>query len=401
LTIHSHITFACLAIVSVQVREKAAITCRVASSFTRIGHLDLFARRAEQKNKASASKNKQRFDTSTNEWKELEELIWHACYREYKAEAYDPFIEQNDIAGAAEVLLQKSAEGISSMVAGWLRVGFAQGNFNADNCLVGGKTMDYGPFGFLEEYNPLFAKWTGSGQHFGFLNQPSAGYANYNILVQSVVPVICAARGNDNVDETTKEFTDAAADLFQGKSVETFRIKLGFEAEHDAGDTVWASLEPLLLKSRTDWTVFFRQLAYVMKEFPILSSSDFKGMLAILEGDESARPGSSAFYEPLSEEHRAEWLTWLGEWRQALALSMNDDHSIYDRMRLVNPKFVLREWMLVEAYSDAATGEEKTLRDMYELIQHPYDEGSPHESERYYRRAPDEVLNAGGTAFMS
>ena len=378
-------------------REKAAITCRVASSFTRIGHLDLFARRAEQKSKAS----KKRFDTSTNEWKELEELIWHACYREFKAEAYDPFIEQNDIAGAATVLLQKSAEGISSMVAGWIRVGFAQGNFNADNCLVGGKTMDYGPFGFLEEYNPLFAKWTGSGQHFGFLNQPSAGYANYNVLVQSVVPVICAARGDDDVDETMKEFTDTAAELFQGKSDETFRLKLGFEAEHDVGDTVWASLEPFLLKSRTDWTVFFRQLAYVMKEFPDLASSDFKGMLAMLEGDESARPGSSAFYEPLSEEQREEWLTWLGEWRQALALSVDDDNSIYERMRLVNPKFVLREWMLVEAYSDAANGEEKTLRDMYELIQHPYDEGSPHESERYYRRAPDEVLHAGGTAFMS
>lgn len=44
------------------------------------------------------------------------------------------------------------------MVSNWVRVGFAQGNFNADNCLVGGKTMDYGPFGFMEEFHPLFAK---------------------------------------------------------------------------------------------------------------------------------------------------------------------------------------------------------------------------------------------------
>jgi uncharacterized protein YdiU (UPF0061 family) len=70
-------------------------------------------------------------------------------------------------------------------------------------------------------------------------------------------------------------------------------------------------------------------------------------------------------------------------------------------MRLANPNFVLREWMLVEAYSDAAKGQEDTSRDMYELIQHPYDEGSTQESERYYRRAPDSVLLAGGTVFMS
>jgi uncharacterized protein YdiU (UPF0061 family) len=81
------------------VRERAAITCRVASSFTRIGHLDLFARRAT-KNRKGVIKKLYQYDTSTNEWKELEELIWHACYREFRAEAYDPFIEQNDIASA-------------------------------------------------------------------------------------------------------------------------------------------------------------------------------------------------------------------------------------------------------------------------------------------------------------
>jgi uncharacterized protein YdiU (UPF0061 family) len=129
------------------------------------------------------------------------------------------------------------------MIADWIRVGFAQGNFNADKCLIGGKTMDCGPFGFLEEYDPLFAQWTGSGQHFGFLNQPSAGYVNYNILVQSVVPVICAAQEDEDVDGTMKEFMATAADLFQEKGSEIFRVKLGFEADHDVGDTIWASLE--------------------------------------------------------------------------------------------------------------------------------------------------------------
>jgi hypothetical protein len=59
-----------------------------------------------------------------------------------------------------------------NLVTGWLRVGFCQGNFNADNCLVGGRTMDYGPFGWMDEYDPGFAKWVGSGEHFAFMNQP-------------------------------------------------------------------------------------------------------------------------------------------------------------------------------------------------------------------------------------
>jgi serine/tyrosine/threonine adenylyltransferase len=95
------------------------------------------------------------------EWKELEQLVWHACYREFRDEAYTPFVDKNDIASAATVMLERSAERLAQMTSEWIRVGFCQGNFNADNCLVGGHTMDYGPFGFMEEYNPLFAKWTG------------------------------------------------------------------------------------------------------------------------------------------------------------------------------------------------------------------------------------------------
>lgn len=112
---------------NILISEKAAITCRVAPSFMRIGHLDLFARRAEKASMENAEKTDKRFDTTTNQWKELEDLIWHACYREFKEEAYDPFFESKDIEKAATVLLNKSAEGISKMVAGWIRVGFAQG----------------------------------------------------------------------------------------------------------------------------------------------------------------------------------------------------------------------------------------------------------------------------------
>jgi uncharacterized protein YdiU (UPF0061 family) len=123
---------------NIMVEEKMAITCRVAPSFMRVGHVDLFARRVEDK--AVQTADSVLYDNSCREWKELEEIIWHACFREYKETAYDPFFEKGDLASATRVLLEESAERLAEMVANWVRVGFTQGNFNADNCLVGGRT---------------------------------------------------------------------------------------------------------------------------------------------------------------------------------------------------------------------------------------------------------------------
>lgn len=119
------------------IREPCAITCRVATSFTRIGHLDLFARRAEKTSMENADKTDSRYDTSTLEWKELEDMVWHACYREFREEAYDPYIENKDIEQAATVLLNKSVEKLATMVTNWIRVGFAQGNEELKHAQIG------------------------------------------------------------------------------------------------------------------------------------------------------------------------------------------------------------------------------------------------------------------------
>lgn len=96
-------------------QEPAAITCRVATSFTRIGHVDLFARRMERATKiAQQAGSKSLYYTESEEWKELEKIIWHACFREYRDTAYTPYKESGDLAAAATVLLNESAERLAT-----------------------------------------------------------------------------------------------------------------------------------------------------------------------------------------------------------------------------------------------------------------------------------------------
>ena len=421
------------------VEEPNAITCRVSPSFVRVGHLDVFARRATA-------------TTDNTEdpvvWKELEQLLWHACFREYPSTCYDPFHDTNDIVSASKCLLQHSMDGISTMVAEWIKVGFAQGNFNADNCLIAGRTMDYGPFGFMDDYHPLFAKWTGSGEHFGFMNQPNAGYVNFGVLLESVMPII--ERHSDNqqdADAFRESILLQAQEVFTLKVDAVFRTKLGFHPHDVSADNVWDMLEPMLRSTKTDWTVFWRRLTTVAKQYPISPNdnntndnnddvNNYEEMLELLHGNDEVKEGSSPFYEPLSDDDRKKYLKWIKLWRETLEASAykqklqsknkgndnneeeestDNDVSVYERMRLANPKYTLREWMLVDAYTKAdsstmsnsifqisnPSADESEIHNLFELIQNPYDEGTDEQDLKYHRRAPDEALKQGGTAFMS
>eukprot|EP00979_Chaetoceros_neogracilis_P014738 scaffold4849_cov257-Chaetoceros_neogracile.AAC.1 len=414
----------------IMIEEPNAITCRVAPSFLRIGHVDLFARRAS-KNVDSDGKT----DKNTPEFKELEDLVWHACFREFPATCYEPFKESGDIVSASKALLEHSMDGIAAMTAGWVRVGFAQGNFNADNCLVAGRTMDYGPFGFMDEYHPLFAKWTGSGEHFGFMNQPTAGYANFAMLVTSVMPIIEGYSSSmEEAKKYQEEILDKGEQMFEDRLMEGLRSKMGFHPKDQSGDECWVELEPLLRENKTDWTMFWRQLMEVVKEYPVHGgtpkSTMYEDMLYLLHGNDEVKAGSSPFYESLSDNATEKMIVWIQKWREMLVetyketgpsrrLSEDDAEFIQpaERMRTASPKYVLREWMLVEAYSKASPSsirnplfpssikskdaDESVIHELFELTKNPYDEGTDEQDEKYYRRAPDDALKAGGTAFMS
>ena len=118
----------------VMVDEPCAISTRVAPSFLRVGHVDLFARRATEPGASEVAK------------RQHVAMVEHMLFREFSDVLPDAPLQERALAA-----MDVAADRIAAMVAGWLRVGFCQGNFNSDNCLVAGRTMDYGPFGWMDK----------------------------------------------------------------------------------------------------------------------------------------------------------------------------------------------------------------------------------------------------------
>ena len=253
------------------------------------------------------------------------------------------------------------------------------------------------------------------------MNQPNAGFANFAVLVESLLPII-EASGDIDANEVRDQVLEKAKGVFEEAVAEAMRTKLGLvggseEAKTSAED-LWGEIEQLLRGSRGDWTVFWRQLTYVAAAYPPAKATeggqdgdppDYDSMMTTLLSEKNTYP----FYEELTEENRAKLRVWIEKWHRALDKHSTENSPPEETMRLANPKYTLREWMLVEAYTRADPGKPSGspfpatggdyggVRELFELCKDPYGEGSVEMSAKYYRRAPDEALTAGGTAFMS
>lgn len=255
------------------------------------------------------------------------------------------------------------------------------------------------------------------------MNQPNAGFANYAVLVESLMPIMDA--NHKDVNEIRDQMLKRGQSVFADAVDDAMRSKLGLTGGTSdmakAATELWEEIETLLRVARADWTLFWRQLTYVAAKYSPANSemgdsshcSDYDGMLETLLGEGNTVP----FYDDLSEDNRAMLRAWIEKWHNALTAS--HQHAIGDVtpppeeiMRLANPKFILKEWMLVDAYTKADSGTSKGnpfhvsgdysgVHELFELIQDPYGEGTEENHKKYYRRAPDASLQAGGTAFMS
>uniref|UniRef100_A0A7S1RCM1 Selenoprotein O n=1 Tax=Alexandrium catenella TaxID=2925 RepID=A0A7S1RCM1_ALECA len=281
-------------------------------------------------------------------------------------------------------MIHEFAKRLSKLVADWLRVGYCQGNFNSDNCLVAGRTMDYGPFGFLEKYDPLWNMWTGGGEHFAFMNQPGAAHKNYFSFVKALAPLLDEA-GAKEAKAAVNDFEKVCAEACN----DMWRQKLGLKAWSSEVESLFGALKDLMAESSVDYTIMWRQLA----ELPA------QGLTCESPADSLLQPLRNAFYGKLDKSSEDKWSAWLKRWVQQVQAEGAPQEAAA-LMRRSSPKYVPREWILVEAYEAAYGGDYGLVQTLYGLFSKPFDE-QPEFEERYYRRAPASAQERGGTAFMS
>jgi len=338
------------------VDNPAAITTRVAPSFLRVGQLELFARRA-------------RSEAHPGALNELQMIVHHLIERNYRPEI-DPALPFSDqVVELARLFRQR----LTALVAHWIRVGYCQGNFNSDNCAAGGYTLDYGPFGFCELFDPRFQPWTGGGEHFCFFNQPVAAEANYQMFWAALRLLL-----TDNAEALAKldQLRDGFSETMEQEIEAMWASKLGL-AHYDA-ELVNELLE-LMVLTKVDTTIFFRKLSSIPENLAALQAS---------------------FYLPSPEPLDARWSQWLQRWRNHIT-GRGDVPGISAAMKRVNPTVTWREWLVAPAYQQAGLGDSSLIKELQQVFSHPYDELSAELGVNYDRLKPQDFFNAGGVSHYS
>ncbi|MBQ0731876.1 MAG: YdiU family protein [Oleispira antarctica] len=353
----------------VLISEAVAISTRVAPSFLRVGQLELFSRRARKNEHPQAMA-------------ELEMIVLHLIDREY-----GEVIDKNlTIAEKVVLLAREFRSRLTLLVANWIRVGYCQGNFNSDNCAAGGFTLDYGPFGFCDVYDPQFQPWTGGGHHFSFMNQPVAAERNFHMFWTALRPLLVS---NQDAMAQLDEIRSGFAEVMQSEMEAMWAAKLGFDAFNRE---MFNELEALMQQTPVDYTIFFRELSALPDDIGPLKKSFY----------------SRSLYDANAEEIEKRWSQWLEKW-QALSVKTTGGKdasplsrvALSKQMKLVNPKYNLREWFVVPAYQQASMGNYDLVRELQEIMTQPYEEQSAEIEQKFYKLKPSEFFEAGGLSHYS
>ena len=350
--------------------EPGAIVCRVAPSFLRFGNFELFATRDDHENLAKLGAHT---------------LVTH--FPELGAPSPDAF----------QQMLAEVGRRTAELMAAWMAKGFVHGVMNTDNMSILGLTIDYGPFGFLDDFDPT---WTpnitdAGSRRYRYENQPGIGLWNLVRLAHALFPLI----GDVSAVETA---LTAYGDTLTRARARTLADKLGLLALREdetradgtpcpADTTLIDDLFEILAAVETDFTLFFRRLADVTTD-PAAGEPNDDALLATVR---------DAYYDPsgVSESARSRLLVWL---RRYVARVRDDGRPDAERrraMNAVNPKYVLRNYVAQLAIQAAEQGDLSVLSELLDVLRRPFDEQPA--SERFAEKRPEWARHRPGCSMLS
>lgn len=339
--------------------EPGAVVCRVAPSFLRFGNFEILSSRG---------------DTDT-----LRALLDYTLRTDFphlgspSQEVYLQWFEE---------VCSKTAE----MVVHWQRVGFVHGVMNTDNMSVLGLTIDYGPYGWLEDYD---SDWTpnttdASGRRYRFGSQGQVAQWNLYMLAQAIYPLI------DEPEPLQKALDSFARQYTSGWNT-MMANKLGLSEYRPAGDDeLIAELLNVLAQLETDMTIFYRRLTNISSA----TSPDASDSELIF-------PLQDAYYDPaqLDIEVSKKIAGWLRKYIHRLRKDAMDNTQRVQQMNSVNPKYVLRNYLAQLAIDKAHEGDYSMINELLELLRNPYAEQPA--NERFAEKRPDWARDRAGCSMLS
>lgn len=334
--------------------EKGAVVCRVAPTFIRFGNFELFSAQNDLEN-----------------LKKLADFTIKYYYPEITTDGVEKYIQ----------FFHKVANKTREMIVHWQRVGFVHGVMNTDNMSILGLTIDYGPYGWLEDYNPDWTPNTTDREHrrYRFGNQPDVAQWNLFQLANALYPLI------EESSELEKLLNDFKT-LYDVDYITMMKSKLGLEKFHKDDEKIISQLENVLMLSETDMTIFFRELSKVKKD---------------TVANEAISIVNNAFYnsKEITETIAQNWKNWFTKYIERINFEENSDKVREEKMNAVNPKYVLRNYMAQIAIDAANKDDFSIIKELHELLKTPYQE-QPN-SEKWYAKRPDWAREKIGCSMLS
>ncbi|MBV9439642.1 MAG: YdiU family protein [Candidatus Eremiobacteraeota bacterium] len=294
--------------------ERAATVIRLAPSFVRFGSFEIFHYRDRHA-----------------EVRTLADYVIDRFYRDCGS-------GDGRYARFLEAVVSRTA----SLMAQWQAVGFAHGVMNTDNFSILGLTLDYGPYGFMEAYEPgLICNHSDETGRYAYHRQPTIGLWNCHALGEALSSLV----GEDD----RKRILDAYGRTFRTAFLACMRPKLGLREARDGDAELVMELFELLEQRRVDWTRFWRALSH----------SD-EAALALVGDDQTSR-------------------AWLARLNECAGAESRSDAERRAAMRAVNPKYVLRNWVAQQAIEACEAGDDHVVREVLAVVRAPYEEHAAHE----------------------
>ncbi len=343
--------------------EPGAITTRLAPSFLRFGHFEILA--------------------STGELENLKTLIRYTIRMHYPA-IWARFDESKPDESIIECFKEIS-DRTAKLVVDWLRVGFVHGVLNTDNMSILGLTIDYGPYGWLDSYDPTWTPNTTDFERrrYRFEQQPGIGLWNLTRLAEALATVINDRAGLESILENY-------ASTFQSAYRHMRINKIGLsDCENSSGENAALvdSLEVALISTEVDMTIFYRKLADVWT----WDGHDIKNSEFILRNFEDA-----LYMERPNEIQCKKLISWLQTYYERVSKLGGLDQS---KMNLVNPVFVPRNYQVQEVLDDLANGDKTSLWQFMTALKTPYELNKT--TKPWFRRRPEWARKRPGCSTLS